>query len=56
MSPPKYLDPIVLAAALAVFLVGGFPMLGFAVAAIRPIAFWRLPARSSALARLAATS
>ena len=33
MSPPKYLDPIVLAAALAVFLVGGFPMLGFAVAA-----------------------
>ena len=33
MSPPTYLDPIVLAAALAVFLVGGFPMLGFAVAA-----------------------
>lgn len=33
MSPPKYLDPIVLAVALAVFLAGGFPMLGFAVAA-----------------------
>ncbi len=33
MSPPKFLDPIVLAAALAVFLVGGFPMLGFAAAA-----------------------
>jgi hypothetical protein len=31
MSPPKFLDPLMLAAALAVFLVAGFPMLGFAV-------------------------
>ncbi len=33
MSPPKYVDPLALAAALAIFLLGGFPMLGFAVAA-----------------------
>jgi hypothetical protein len=33
MSPPKFLDPLMLAAALAVFLVAGFPMLGFAVGA-----------------------
>lgn len=33
MSPPKYVDPILLAAALAVFLLGGFPLLGYAVAA-----------------------
>jgi hypothetical protein len=33
MSPPKYVDLIALAAALAVFLLGGFPMLGFAAAA-----------------------
>jgi hypothetical protein len=33
MSPPKYLDPLLLAAALAVFLFGGFPLLGFAVGA-----------------------
>jgi len=33
MSPPKYVDLIALAAALAVFLLGGFPMLGFAVGA-----------------------
>ncbi len=33
MSPPKYVDLLVLAAALAVFLLGGFPMLGFAVGA-----------------------
>lgn len=33
MSPPKYVDLIALLAALAVFLLGGFPMLGFAVAA-----------------------
>jgi len=33
MSPPKYVDLLVLAAALAVFLLGGLPMLGFAVAA-----------------------
>jgi hypothetical protein len=31
MSPPKFLDPLMLAAALAVFLLAGFPMLGFAV-------------------------
>jgi hypothetical protein len=33
MSPPKFLDPLMLAAALAVFLVAGFPMLGLAVGA-----------------------
>jgi hypothetical protein len=33
MSPPKYVDLLALAAALAIFLLGGFPMLGFAVAA-----------------------
>jgi hypothetical protein len=33
MSPPKYVDLLALVAALAVFLLGGFPMLGFAVAA-----------------------
>jgi len=33
MSPPKYVDLVVLAAALAVFLLGGLPLLGFAVAA-----------------------
>jgi hypothetical protein len=31
MSPPKFLDPLMPAAALAVFLIAGFPMLGFAV-------------------------
>jgi uncharacterized membrane protein YkgB len=33
MSPPKYVDLVVLAAALAVFLVADLPMLGYAVAA-----------------------
>jgi hypothetical protein len=33
MSPPKYLDLLLLAAGLAVFLLGGFPLLGYAVAA-----------------------
>jgi hypothetical protein len=33
MSPPKYVDLLVLAASLAVFLLGGLPMLGFAVGA-----------------------
>jgi uncharacterized membrane protein YkgB len=33
MSPPKYVDLLVLAAALAVFLLGGLPMLGYAVGA-----------------------
>lgn len=33
MSPPKYVDLLALLAALAVFLLGGFPLLGFAVAA-----------------------
>lgn len=33
MSPPKYVDLIALLAALAVFLLGDLPMLGFAVAA-----------------------
>lgn len=33
MSPPKYVDLLLLAAALAVFLLGDFPLLGYAVAA-----------------------
>jgi hypothetical protein len=33
MSPPKYVDLIALLAALAVFLLGDLPMLGYAVAA-----------------------
>ena len=33
MSPPKHVDLLVLAAALAVFAIGGFPMLGYAVGA-----------------------
>ena len=33
MSPPKFVDLLALVAALAVFLLGGFPLLGFAVAA-----------------------
>jgi hypothetical protein len=33
MSPPKYVDLLVLAAALAVFLLGELPMLGYAVGA-----------------------
>jgi uncharacterized membrane protein YkgB len=33
MSPPKYVDLVVLAAALAIFLIGGLPMLGFAAGA-----------------------
>ncbi|MGN6276162.1 MAG: hypothetical protein ACTHNP_09590 [Solirubrobacterales bacterium] len=33
MSPPKYVDLLALAAALAVFLLGGFPLLGYGVAA-----------------------
>jgi hypothetical protein len=33
MSPPKYVDLVVLAASLAVFLLGGLPVLGFAVGA-----------------------
>ena len=34
MSPPKYVDLLLLAVALAVFLLGGLPMLGYAVGAI----------------------
>jgi hypothetical protein len=34
MSLPKYVDPLLLAAALAVFLVGDFPLLGYAVGAV----------------------
>jgi hypothetical protein len=34
MSPPKYVDLLLLAAALAVFLLGGLPMLGYAIGAI----------------------
>lgn len=33
MSPPKHVDLLVLAAAAVVFVVGGFPMLGYATAA-----------------------
>jgi hypothetical protein len=33
MSPLKYVDLFVLAAALAIFALGGFPLLGYAVAA-----------------------
>ncbi len=33
MSPPKHVDLLALAAALAVFVIGGFPLLGYAVAA-----------------------
>jgi hypothetical protein len=34
MSPPKYVDLLVLIAALAVFLLGGLPMLGFVAGAV----------------------
>jgi hypothetical protein len=34
MSPPKHVDLLVLAAALAVFALGGLPLLGYAVAAV----------------------
>jgi hypothetical protein len=33
MSPPKHVDLLVLAAALAVFVIGGLSLLGYAVAA-----------------------
>jgi len=33
MSPLKYVDPLLLAAALAVFLLAGLPLLGYAVGA-----------------------
>jgi len=33
MSPPKYVDLLLLAVALAVFLLSGLPLLGYAVAA-----------------------
>jgi hypothetical protein len=36
--PPKYVDFIALAAALVIFLLGGFPLLGYAVAAAAWIA------------------
>ncbi|HVC07605.1 MAG TPA: hypothetical protein VND98_08505 [Solirubrobacterales bacterium] len=34
MSPPKYVDLVVLAAGLVVFAIGGFPLPGYAVAAV----------------------
>jgi len=34
MSPPKHVDLLVLAAAAVVFVVFGFPMLGYATAAV----------------------
>ncbi len=46
MSPPKYVDLVVLAASLAVFLIGGLPMLGFAAGA----AAWLLQRGIQALA------
>ncbi len=33
MSPPKHVDLLALAAALAVFAIGGLPLLGYALAA-----------------------
>jgi hypothetical protein len=33
MSPPKYVDLVVLAAALAVFVLGGLPIVGYAAGA-----------------------
>jgi uncharacterized membrane protein YkgB len=33
MSPPKHVDLLALAAALAVFVIGGLPLLGYAAAA-----------------------
>src|SRR5882757_2988641 len=33
MSPPKYVDLLVLTAALAVFVLAGLPMIGYAAAA-----------------------
>ena len=47
MSPPKYVDLLLLAAALAVFLLGGFPLLGYAVAA----ACWLIQRAVEAYAR-----
>jgi hypothetical protein len=38
MSPPKYVDLLLLAVALAVFLLGGLPLLGYAVGAVAWIA------------------
>jgi uncharacterized membrane protein YkgB len=34
MSPPKYVDLMVLAAGLVVFAIGGFPMLGYVAGAV----------------------
>jgi hypothetical protein len=47
MSPPKYVDLLLLAAALAVFLLGGFPLLGYVVAA----ACWLIQRAVEAYAR-----
>jgi uncharacterized membrane protein YkgB len=33
MSPPKYVDLLLLAAALVVFVIAGWPLLGYAIAA-----------------------
>lgn len=52
MSPPKYVDLLVLAAALAVFLLGGFSLLGYAVAA----AVWVLQRAIQAYASRRATA
>jgi hypothetical protein len=47
MSPPKHVDLLVLAAALAVFAIGGLPLAGYAVAA----AFWLAQRGIQALAQ-----
>lgn len=52
MSPPKHVDLLALAAALAVFVVGGFPLLGYAVAA----AAWLAQRGIQVLARRRAAS
>ena len=52
MSPPKYVDLLVLAASLAVFLLGGLPMLGFAAGA----GVWLLQRAIQVLAERRATS
>lgn len=51
MSPPKYVDLVVLAASLAVFLLGGLPMLGFAAAAAAWLAQRGIQALAAARAR-----
>jgi hypothetical protein len=51
MSPPKYVDLLVLAAALAVFLLGGLPLLGYAVGAAAWLAQRGIQALAASRAR-----